>query len=96
MPPIAERISPIVGLVNISEKSHPLPHKTNDPNKHAKAATIDVIVGFSLTKINIINGTAIQDILSKKVFFAGVVVSNPINWNKYAAPRKRPAGMHIR
>ena len=41
-------------------------------------------------------GTATHDMLSKNVFFAGVVVSNPINWNKYAAPNIRPAGMHIR
>ena len=82
-PPIAENISPIVGVVNIAEKSQPFPHKTKAPRRHAKAAKTADHDGFSLTRINIVKGTAIQEMLSKNVFLAGVVPSNPMNWNRY-------------
>ena len=82
IPPIQDKISPNVGLVNIAAKFQPSPHNTNAPNKQATDAHIAGMDGFSLAKMNIIIGTAIHDILSKKVFFAGVVPSNPINWNK--------------
>ena len=75
IPPIADNISPIVGAVNIPEKSQPFPHNTNEPIRHAKAANIADHDGFSLTRINIVRGTAIQDMLSKNVFFAGDVQS---------------------
>ena len=82
MPPIADKISPNVGLVNIAEKSQPLPHNINAPNKHIPADNIVIHEGFSFIKINIHTGTAMQENVSKNVFFAGVVVSNPINWNR--------------
>ncbi len=82
MPPIIDKISPTVGLVNKAAKFHPSPHNTNAPNKQATDAHIAGIEGFSLAKRNIIIGTAMQDILSKKVFFAGVVSFKPINCNK--------------
>ena len=95
IPPIADNISPNVGLVKKAAKFQPSPHNTNAPNKQATDAHIAGIDGFSLAKRNIIIGTAMQDILSKNVFLAGVVSFKPINWNKYAAPKMRPAGIQI-
>ena len=95
IPPIQDKISPTVGLVNIAAKFQPSPHNTNAPNKHAMDAHIAGIDGFSLAKMNIIIGTAIHDMLSKKVFFAGVVSFKPMNWKRYAAPKMRPAGIQI-
>ena len=82
IPPIAEKISPNVGLVKKAAKFQPSPHNTNAPRIQATDAHIAGIDGFSLANKNIIIGTAIHDILSKKVFFAGVVSFKPINWNK--------------
>ena len=95
MPPMQDKISPTVGLVNIAVKSQPFPHKMNAPKTQAMDATIEAHDGFSLVKISMQIGTAMQDILSRKVFFAGVVSFKPMNWNKYAAPKIRPAGIHI-
>ena len=94
-PPIAEKISPMVGAVNIAEKSQPFPHKINAPIKTMTIDTSVIHVGFSLTKINMQIGTAIQERVSKNVFLAGVVDSNPMNWNRYAAPNIIPAGKAI-
>ena len=82
IPPMEDKISPTVGLVNMEEKSHPFPHKIKEPAMQNVAAKIEAIVGFSLTNKNMHNGTATQDNDSKKVFFAGVVVSNPMNWSR--------------
>ena len=79
IPPIADKMSPMVGEVNIAEKSQPLPHKINEPTTQKIAAKMDAIVGFSLININMQIGTAMQDNDSKKVFLAGVVVSSPMN-----------------
>ena len=94
-PPIQDKISPIVGVVNKAVKLNPLPHKMNAPNTQTKEAIIEEIDGFSLVKMKMVIGTAIQEKLSKKVFLAGVVESSPINWNRYAAPKIRPAGIQI-
>ena len=82
IPPIHERISPNVGAENKAEKLKPFPHNTNAPRTHTTEAMIEESDGFSLVRMNKTTGTAMQEKLSKKVFLAGVVESNPINWNK--------------
>ena len=79
IPPMQERMSPIVGAVNKAEKLKPLPHKTKAPKTQTIEAITDDKVGFSFVRINKTIGTAIQEKLSRKVFLAGVVESSPIN-----------------
>ena len=79
-PPMAEKISPFVGALNISEKFQPSPHKIKAPTKHKIAAIKELIRGFSLMRKNSVMGVAMTEKASRKTFLLVVVVSRPMNW----------------
>ena len=95
-PPIAEKISPIEGALNMLEKSQPSPHKIKAPTKQRIQEMIVTKLGFSLIIISKVIGVAITEKDSKNVFLLVDVLSNPINWKRYAPARIIPATMQMR
>ena len=68
-----EKISPIDGTFNNSEKFHPSPQRIKAPTKHNNEATIAFHFGLSLTIKNKEIGVAMTEKDSKKVLLLAEV-----------------------